>query len=256
MVLDELLRVEIKRRSLLKIVFRLGLGTLAASLVQPPIVKAQRKSNSDTLTTDAEKQNYIDTTMVGKKPDYITVEFTTPQILQELKEKYDYTPPKGVFGVTIPVDLDKVGKGADSKVYVFDSFFELYNQFPQFRKDLEFMLRNYLVNHEFVHAKHLKYGISDYPIDLFKDSDGNLNKKLYEAVTEIIANRAEYITLLEDDRIKSSRFLRNIASEARGLAKGYYNTFSDPQATKNMNKDFIERLKQDLDPTKLFKQLN
>lgn len=214
--------------------------------------------------------------MAGKKPPYVvSVEYATPEILRELKEKLGFVPPEKGYATVVPVDknnkikgikgtpVEQIGKGVRSKVYVFPrAFLDLYNLYPQLERpfpkptlypDMEAILLNGIFQNEFVDAKHLDSGIPDYPIESFRGAKGQVNYKLYTTVLDLLSNKSEYIGLLRNPRMRTSMFMQLFADEFPGIVEMlYYNRLFEKELIADMDKAFIGRLRHEFHPMKLF----
>jgi len=248
-----LLEQRLSRRNLLKYCL-LSSGAIAEPFL-PSIAFAHDLSFMETLMSDHKKQDYINQKIKGKKPKcVISVDYATQNMLEELKEKHKYEPKEGVTAVTFPV-VGELGKGAKSRVYVFEALFDrVYRQISSLHKDIEIMIVNGLVNNQFVHAKYFNQGIPQYPIDLFIDFNGRFNNTLYTSLIDILSLSSEYIGLLENKRTQHSRFLQGRAVDSVKSARGAYSKIFNPDTLHYMNTKLMKRIEIDFNPARLFPQ--
>lgn len=255
-----------------------GIGVAALAAVEGAIYLLTRPvTYEDALYDERKRQSHIDKIVHGKIPDnVIFVKYATPELLAKLAS-HGYTPPRSAYAGTIPVVMEEkgdfkparpeqVGKGVLSIVLVYEAAYEdLYKKFPRLEgiypkqrlyEDLEAIISNVILSNEFTDAKHFNQGIPGYPVEPFRDSNGVINFKLYNTVIDILSYSAEYSALLANPRIATSEFMRVYAHGIQGLANGFYSLLFNPQITKDMDPKFMQRLRQDFNPQKLFRPLN
>ena len=141
------------------------------------------------------------------------------------------------------------------------AFSNIYRPFGTFHsifkdglyEDLDTILKNVILNAAFGTAKYYSaHSTLKYPIEMFKDSNGNLNETLRRVVVEMLSLSAEYNALLQNPRINKTTFLRAYALNRRTLAGNVHNKLYMPKIISDMNRQFIEKLRDELDPEKLF----
>ena len=231
----------------------------------------------DAVRDEQKRQRHIDQIVDGKIPDYVAgVKYATRGILEKLA-KHDYTHSRDVYADTIPIEIDgksgdwapinpeKVGKGIKSLVIVYETVYQdLYEKYPQLNrihpkpelyKNFEVIVRNVILRNEFTDAKHFSHGIPNYPIELFRDSSGAINHHLFNSVTDLLSNSAEYEGVLADPRTKTSSYLQEYAERLKKFSSAnFYGQLSNPELTKNTDPALIQRLRQDFHSSKLFSQ--
>ncbi|MBI4154867.1 hypothetical protein HY498_02155 [Candidatus Woesearchaeota archaeon] len=244
--------------------------------IQIDQIVANRSPNSyeGAIRDITKRQIQIDQIVANRLPSYVlSVEYATPKILEKLA-KYGYIPPSRAFAATVPVDpnytgddirpaqLESIRKGCKSKVFIYPEAFtdyyeidpELNRKFPkpELYEDLESIITNVIFNNEFTDAKHLSEGIQDYPLSSFTDSNGKVNYGLYNQVLDILSNSAEYNGLVKNPRTKNRTFIQIYAKGLQKLTLRMYKRLFNPQLSKNMNPDFMQKLKRDFHPQKVF----
>jgi hypothetical protein len=148
-----------------------------------------------------------------KTREYAKIAIATPPLLEELKAKKNYTPPKGAFAATFPDDDSRIGSGTRSNVYVFPECFD-----PVYKKQIEPMgiiIENVIENHELVHADHFAKGIPGIQLPLFLRKDNTLDKRLFTAVSEVLAYKSEFSGLEREN----NRFVAEYRSGLKQLVK-------------------------------------
>lgn len=217
----------------------------------------------DAINDITKRQGWLDEVIAGKKPDYVvSVQYATPAILRELEDRLGYRHPEGAFAVTIPENQDEIGKGVKSRVYVFDdAFVDMYKQYPQIERNfpkpqlydgLGIIVDNVILRNEFTDAKHFNQGIPGYPLDLFVDSDGNINKRLYTIVIDLLSNSSEFKGLMQNPETRRNRYIHTYANTLADFSNIYYQAFSVPELTRGMDNNFINALRTDFNLRKLF----
>lgn len=239
--------------------------------------KTQHSVNSisyqNALRDPSKRQSFINTLLPDKLPDYvISVEYATPRILEELA-KYGYQPPEGMMAATIPIDInshesglipvkdEQIGKGCKSRIFVYESAFtDHFQQNPGLERvyskeslyaDLEEIIKNVILRNEFTDAKHFSNGLENYPLEAFRDVNGRINYPLYNIIIDISSNVAEYKGLQENPRIKNSKYLKMYADVLKGMVYGMYSAISNNPALSSMDRQFIQKLKEDFNPDRL-----
>jgi hypothetical protein len=124
---------------------------------------------------------------------YAKLTLVTPEILEGLRQRFQYTPPDGAFAATFPDDEQKVGKGTNSTVYLYDEVF--HPRYHTVTESIGIIIENVLKRHELLHAEHFSQGIVRYPMEQFMNPDGSLNKGLFTAASEVLCYRSEYFGL-------------------------------------------------------------
>ena len=217
----------------------------------------------DALRDERKRQTHIEHIVRGKIPPYVlSVRYATPRLLEELA-KHDYVPSKEVFADTIPVEMiekdetwepikpEQIGKGAKSIIVIYNSVYDWYAKFPELErkyprselyKDMEIVLKNVLLRNEFTDAKHFSLGIEGYPIESFKDSNGNVNYRLFNMVTDLLSNAEEYKGVIAEPRTSKSQYLQYYTDGLKKMVVAHHILLSDPQLTRNMDMDFMQRL--------------
>ena len=249
-----------------------------ALLLMPSEIQAQRIVTYEKAIKGNErtKQDWIDQVVFGITPPYVVgVKFGNRNLLGELRNKLNYIPPEGAWAATIALGKngsidhltfasdEDVGKGAKSIVVVFpNAFFDLYDQNSELERlnprpnlylDSGLLVSNVILNNEFTDALHFNSGIPGYSTELFKDKHGKLNRALYIAALDSLSYASEYRSLLANPRFKSSKFIQFYSESLVNLAKKFYATFYSPKYTSDMDPKFIEQLKKDFNPSRLFR---
>ncbi len=144
---------------------------------------------------------------------YARIMIATPAVLEDLKTKRGYTPPKGAFAATFPLEDSRIGMGSQSNVYVLPECFD-----PVYKKHVKPMgiiIENVIENHELVHADHFARGIPGLPLTLFLRDGNSLDKRLFTAASEVIAYKSEFSGL----RNETDKFVAEYRSGIKRLIK-------------------------------------
>lgn len=225
------------------------------------------------FSSDEEKQHFIDKIVRGKGQYYvISVEYATPNILKELKEKFEYEPNEKRLFEVFPVDLNQndvfsrpdystLGRGTKSKIYVFNKAFYSLTDLgisdlnPEAHQDVEDIVTNSIIYGALVQAMLINNGIPGYPIHTFKNSNGEINFKLYFGFIELLSESAQYEGLINNPRFYKRIMLRQYASKL--MQKGYehHNSLLNAPLTADMDKELTDSLRKKFDPRKLFKPI-
>ncbi|MEM2916404.1 MAG: hypothetical protein QXT19_03560 [Candidatus Woesearchaeota archaeon] len=163
---------------------------------------------------------------------YARIMIATPAVLEELKNSKNYTPPKGAFAATFPVDESRIGSGSRSIVYVFPECFA--PAYKEHISDIGIIIENVIENHELVHANHYYQGIPGFPLSLFQRKDSTLDNNLFTIASEIIAHKSEFLGLQN----AKSGFVAKYRDGLRALANNHLCTLH----SLTNDRSLIERL--------------
>ena len=254
------------RREFFEIGGRIAASSALSELV-PAEIFAQRNDRYaqaylEAIFSPIKRQEWIN--MRAPKnglPPYVrSVDYATPDILRDLREKNIFVPPPIALMSVIAEENEKMGKGTKSRILIHDAIFinanRKYQEFandPGFIKDWEIILSNQLLDYHFNIAKYTSEGLPKYPIEKFYGLNGVLNTGLFRIAIQILSAHSEYSSLAQNSRFRSSRFLQRYNSLLLRDAMGFYNALSLPQIANGMDINFINQLRKDLNPEVLYK---
>lgn len=245
-----------------------GLNALAQS---HPFLEASQGS-------PVAKQKYIDSLVGEKKPEEVAfIDFATPEVLADLKARYGYEPPRGAVFAVLPLDKtyngkeiklatsdEQIGRGIKSGVLIYDEFFVNLLQNPLIRmryrtpesrqlfyNDTEAILKNKIYRSAFVQAGYMKKGIPGYPIEIFRESTGRINERLYVGLSELLSLSEEYNGLIQNPRFYKSAVIQASAYVLKKAGERSWLLLSN-SATKQTSPALLERLRHDTNLEKLF----
>lgn len=254
---------KLTRRNFLSGTFAVGLGFLGLDALAQTSV-----SYIEAVRDPTKRQAYIDqiVSSVGKPPYVLSVEYAEPRILEELKGE-GYIPPQVGSAATRhePVSLDciaRIGNGLKSKIYVFEEAFadfykrnpDLHNNFPspQVYDSWDIIIKNIIINNEFIDAFHFHNGINGYPITDFKDRMGEINLSVYLVCLDLLSLVTEYEGLRRlDSKNKLPAYVQAYGGAALNGMKDLYGLLNDPKMTSHMDENFLNKLKRDFQPGRL-----
>lgn len=251
---DLLSRIRLSRRQLF-----IGAGMIPLSFAQSKAAEG-RVTYLDALTNPDKIQDYISQIPLSPEArDILSVKLATPEVLEGLKQKYNFVPYLGTYVVTIPEEEGKLGNGTKSTVYFLPFSFDkmhkpnspLHKRYPDLHDSMAIMMDSMVSNGAYTMAKHYSHGIPPYPVSQFKDSNGNFNDTLYKQVIKLLSLSSEYKGLLRK-RKKSNKFADTYLSGVVMAGKITYQLLSHPSLTKDMDKTLIENLKRDFSLANLF----
>jgi len=214
------------------------------------------------LQNDGARQDYAKLFEKGKPPYVQSIDYATGADIAELMQQSHipigllelFFPPDAV-AKALALDPEKLGKGTYSRVLILPgSFSDDYKVVDEDQKnDLGLIIANAIKKHEFIHAAHYFRGFREYPLENFTDANGDFNIFLFNAVTEIQAHLSEHKGLKGEARKARSGLFDLYRDNLPNEAQMYYNWLLDPEIVGNMNPEFIDRLRKELNPKALFK---
>ncbi|MBI2651777.1 hypothetical protein HYX01_04860 [Candidatus Woesearchaeota archaeon] len=223
--------------------------------------KVSHVALKEAIKNPEKRQEYLDTLIRDKKPDeVISVEYATPAVLEDYKTEYGVTPRPTLYAQTVPQEMDKIGRGTKSKIYIFENAFvglyadilRLSKAVPdkQFYGDLETIISSIIFKNEFTDAKHHSQGIPGFPLDEFKDLNGYVNPFLYTTIIDLLSLSAEHKGLSENPRISQSKTLQSYDLDTKQHFLRLYRSLTESQFS-NMDDKFIQKLRDTFSPAKL-----
>ncbi len=192
----------------------------------------------DTLRAPSYEEAYKDENLRARWAEgfdagpHAKIMIATPFVLDELKNKRNYAPPKGAFAATFPIDDSRIGSGTRSNVYVLPECFD-----PVYKEHIapmSIVIENVIENHELVHAGHFAKGIPGIPPALFLRGNSTLDKRLFTAASEVLAYKSEFLGIQRE----KDRFVSGYRSGLKQLVK---NALLDVLTLTN-DRSIIDRL--------------
>ena len=257
-------------------------GASITALILPASQEIIRPAAQDAITYRTAligdiklQESYINQILLGKIPqEVISVEFLNQDLADRLRKDYDFVIPYGSLGVVIPMwkgsqnaglmiaPPEQLGKGVRSKVIVNPSILVqmaktasggviVIDERTEFNQELETLLVNKFQNNIFVEADYFNHGIPGYPIEMFREGNGNFNYNLYNTSLRIFALSREYNGLISNQRYSQSRYISTYAAGLKGQGELLAASVSN-FTTKNTSPELLKKLRQDFNPNRLF----
>ena len=232
---------------------RIIIGGGAAALGSRAVAQQKLTYLEALVGDDGVKKSYTSQKASGKKSkNVLSVEYATQDILQKLK-RYNFVPAEGQYIAVVPEQQDKIGEGTESRIYVLPPAFaeeykpngNLHKRFPDLYTSLDIILSNCITNSGFVDADNLSHGINGYPVESFRDKDGNLNLKLYATILQLESLSSEYKGLLNHPEIKGNSFLNAYAAQIARRGLFLSDSINNSTMVKGMDNDFVAKLRKD-----------
>ena len=188
-------RLEAEQISRRRFLQRLGLAGATTLLAGSGLGYLLHKSSPPIYSEAYEDEAKRDAWLQGlaSRP-YVTKRIATPEMVVKLNSRYHNNIQPDATAITIALDEENAGNGSRSELYVLPMAFDRYVK--EFREGMGVITENIIENHELLHADHNYSGIPGYPLDLFRNKDGGMNRPLFIAATEIIGHKSEYQSLL------------------------------------------------------------
>ena len=232
------------------------IGLVSLALIAYLGVKINNYFSSNKVTyeqalKDETKREQWARDLIDKKdiPDYATISYADKREFKELREKYNLqvAPAEDTFAVSIIRDEKNISHGAKTDIYLSPGcFLDIYKKVPEIWKDLDLIIRNVVKEHELLHARDFNHGIENYPLTNFYDSNSNLDKRVFLAISELNGYKKEIDALKNKQHQSTSPLFSQYIQNLPQLIKPYYNVLTNQQFTKNLDSNFVSRLKNDL----------